>query len=128
MMHTDPIADLLTRIRNAYRAGREIVNISHSKLKEEIVKNLVQTKWIKKYEVKGEGILKALEITLQNEQIPMEIKRISKPGRRIYLKNTEIKPVLNGFGVALISTSKGIMSDRKARKEKLGGELICEIY
>ncbi len=127
-MHTDPIADLLTRIRNAYRAGREIVNISHSKLKEEIVKNLVQTKWIKKYEVKGEGILKALEITLQNEQIPMEIKRISKPGRRIYLKNTEIKPVLNGFGVALISTSKGIMSDRKARKEKLGGELICEIY
>ena len=127
-MHTDPIADLLTRIRNAYRAGREVVNIDHSKLKEEIVKNLVQTKWLKKYDIKGEGISKSLEIILQNEQIPMEIKRLSKPGRRIYLKNTDIKPVLNGFGIALISTSKGIMTNKKAKKEKLGGELICEIY
>lgn len=128
-MITDPIADYLTRIRNASLAKKAKTRIPYSNLKEGISKVLQQRRFIKGYEVKKDGKFKELEITLKEWTLePLAIKRVSTPGQRIYLKNTDIKAVKNGLGVLVLSTSKGVMTGEQARKEKVGGEAICEVY
>ncbi|MBI2464096.1 30S ribosomal protein S8 [Candidatus Peregrinibacteria bacterium] len=127
-MHTDPIADLLTRIRNAHKAGHERVTIDYSTQKDAILNVLARKNWIKKFEIKENGKFKEAEIMLNLERPEMHLKRISKPGQRIYVKKHDIKKVKNGLGIAIVSTSKGIMSGEEAYHENLGGEFICEIY
>ena len=133
MAMTDPIADMLTRIRNANTAKHDTVDVPASKMKLAIADILVKEGFIKGYEVIEDGIFKTIKITLKygkdkTEKIITGLKRISKPGLRVYCKKDEIPKVLNGLGVAVISTSKGIMVDREARKLGLGGEVICYVW
>jgi len=126
-MSTDPIADMLTRIRNAQNARKEIVRIPHSKQKFAILKVLETNKFVEQAsEAKGLKFPE-LEVALKNNA-NFKFNRISKPGRRIYVKHDEIKPVLSGLGIAVISTSMGFLTDKEAKEKKLGGEIICEIY
>jgi len=128
-MNTDPIADYLTRIRNASLAKHSIARIPYSSVKENISKLLVKRRFLEKYEVKKIGDFKEIEVTLKEwEKEPLAIRRVSKPGQRIYLKSKDIKAVKNGLGMLVLSTPKGIMAGERARKEKVGGEAICEIY
>jgi small subunit ribosomal protein S8 len=128
-MNTDPIADYLTRIRNASKAKHSVTRVPYSRLKEDISKVLVEKSFLEKYEVKQAGDFKEIELTLKDWAIePMNIKRVSKPGQRIYIKTKDIKAVRSGLGMLVLSTSKGIMTGEQARKNKLGGEAICEIY
>lgn len=127
-MHTDPIADLLTRIRNALRAHHEKATVPHSKIKENVVKVLKESKFIEDYKVVTENKFPMLEIILKTNATDLTIKRISKPGQRIYVKYTTLRPVKSGLGIQILSTSKGVMTNLEARKEKLGGEVLCEIY
>lgn len=127
-MHTDPIADLLTRIRNAVRAHHEKVNAPYSKTKESIIKVMKQKGFIEDYKVETEGKFKNLSITLKEGRKDLSLTRISKPGQRIYIKNSELRTVKSGLGIVIISTSKGIMTNLEARKLSLGGELLCEVY
>lgn len=129
---TDPIADMLTRIRNAAKIGKPEVFIPFSKLKLEIVKLFKREGFIEDFtENKKEDAFGGLVIKLKydgkNSAIT-GINRISKPGRRVYLKKTDLPRVLNNLGVAIISTSGGIITNKEARKKGLGGEIICEIY
>ncbi len=128
-MNTDPIADYLTRIRNASRARHGVARVPYSRIKEDISKVLVERSFIEKYEVKKNGDFKELEVTLK-EYVgePLSIKRVSKPGQRIYVKTKDIKAVKNGLGIVVLSTPQGVMTGEQARKKKLGGEAICEIY
>lgn len=132
MVMTDPIADLLTRIRNANTAKHEIVEVPSSTIKKAIVNILLQEGYIKDIEEYSDGVVPMLRLTLKygpsKEKVISGLKRISKPGLRVYCKKDEIPKVLNGLGLALISTSKGIMPDRDARKSGLGGEVICYIW
>jgi len=129
---TDPIADYLTRIRNAILAGKRTVNIPFSRVKEELTKILVQEGWVEKFEVNSDGKFKVIELALrfspQGKPILSHLQRISNPGRRVYVKKDKIPVVLGNFGSAIISTPKGMMTNRAARKAGLGGEVICEIY
>lgn len=129
-MYTDPIADLLIRIKNAARARKDVVSMPYSKVKESILSNLKKKKFIEDYKVStGEKAhYKNLDVTLSSEHRDIEVKRVSKPGQRIYIKSDEIKKVHGGLGVAIISTPKGIVTGEEAKKMKLGGELICEIF
>lgn len=127
-MHTDPIADLLTRIRNAARAHHQSVSVPYSKIKENILKVIKKKGFIEDYAVTEESKFKVLEISLKEDLPSLNIKRVSKPGQRIYLKNSELKSVKSGLGFTIISTSKGIMTNYDAKKQNLGGEVICEIY
>ncbi|MEK7085959.1 MAG: 30S ribosomal protein S8 [Patescibacteria group bacterium] len=127
-MHTDPIADLLTRIRNAYNAHHQALTISHSNMKENILKIMKDHKFIEDYSSEGEGSCKVLNIDLKEELKDITFKRISKPGQRIYIKKSDLKPVKSGLGISIVSTPKGIMTNSEARKQNLGGELLCEIY
>ena len=129
-MLTDPIADLLIRIKNAAHARKDSLTVPYSKVKEQILSNLKEKKFIEDYKVEtGEREhWKNIIITLSDTHRDIETKRISKPGQRIYLRADEIKKVHGGLGLAIISTSKGILTDDKAREMKLGGEVICEIY
>lgn len=127
-MHTDPIADLLTRIRNAYSARHESVSVSHSKIKEDILKIMKTHGFIENYEVETQDPFKILNIALKDTLDEMTFRRISKPGQRIYVKNTDLKAVKSGLGLRILSTSRGLMTNSEAKKQKLGGELICEIY
>ncbi len=127
-MFTDPIADLLTRIRNAGIANHEEVTIGHSNLKENILKVLKEKGFIENYEVEGEGAKKDIRITLKEDRPNLSIRRVSKPGQRIYVKFSDLRPIKSGLGITVISTSKGVMSGLEARKQKLGGELICEVF
>ncbi len=126
-MHTDPIADLLTRIRNAGRAHLGTVNVPYSKIKEGILGILKSKERIQDFEVTTEGQFKSLKVTLREDKEKLELKRVSKPGQRIYLKKDQIKPIKSGIGFSIISTSRGLMCNNDARKQNLGGELICEI-
>lgn len=128
MTMTDPIADLLTRIRNAARARKNFVHVPYSRMKQDIAEVLKQGKYVNEVKVTGEGVAKELLIELKEDQRDITLKSISKPGQRIYVKSQEIPRVLNGLGLAIISTPKGIMSGTAARKAKVGGEFICEIY
>ncbi len=131
-MNTDPIADMLTRIRNANMVSHPSVEIPASKLKVELAKLLKEEGFITDYAVKEVGKFKVLEIELKydekNKPVITSLKRVSKPGLRTYCKAKNLPQVLGGMGVAIVSTSKGLLTDRKARKENLGGEVLCYIY
>ena len=127
MVMTDPIADMLTRIRNANAALHETVNIPASRMKAAVLDILLQEGFVKN--VKEENTLKVtLKYGSNNEKVITGIKRISKPGLRVYAKKEELPRVLGGLGIAVISTSKGVMSDKQARKEGLGGEVIAYVW
>ncbi len=131
MSMSDPIADMLTRIRNGSRANKESVSMPASVRKTAIAEVLRAEGYIKGYEVLGEGASKNLEVRLkyyQGNPVIEEIIRISKPGCRIYARNDALPSVRNGLGVALISTSKGVMTDKSARQEKVGGEVLCTVF
>jgi len=129
---TDKIADMLTRIRNANSMGYTDVTVPASKMKIEIARILKEEGFIKDYKVTGDTVQKNIEITLKygekKEKVITGLKRISKPGLKVYVKNTEIPKVLNGMGIAIISTSKGIMTDKEARKQNVGGEVLAYIW
>ncbi|OGJ43597.1 30S ribosomal protein S8 [Candidatus Peregrinibacteria bacterium RIFCSPLOWO2_02_FULL_48_14] len=125
---TDPIADLLTRIRNAARARKTLIHVPYSKMKEAICAVLKEKGYVLSLQVSGEGVVKELVIEIPENREDLHLKSMSKPGQRIYLGTKEIPRVLNGLGVAILSTPKGIMSGDQARKQKLGGEFLCEIY
>ena len=131
MVMTDPIADMLTRIRNANQAKHEVVEMPASRLKLEILEVLKNEGYIAEYEKIEDGKQGVIRVTLKyvnKERVIKGIKRISKPGLRVYAKSTELPQVLNGLGVAIISTSNGVMTDREARKNKLGGEVIAFVW
>lgn len=128
---TDPIADMLTRIRNANQAKHEVVEMPASRLKLEILEVLKNEGYITEYEKIEDGKQGVIKVTLKyvnKERVIKGIKRISKPGLRVYAKSTELPQVLNGLGVAIISTSNGVMTDREARKNKLGGEVVAFVW
>jgi small subunit ribosomal protein S8 len=132
MSMTDPIADMLTRIRNGNKAKFEKVDIPLSKEKLEIAKILKQEGYIKNFKVLSEekkGTLRVyLKYDAQNRGIINGIKRVSRPGLRIYVKSKKILPVLNGFGINIVSTPQGIITDNDAKKLNIGGELICSVW
>ena len=126
-MYTDPIADLLTRIRNASRVGLNSCTIPYSKIKENISKIMLEKKFIENFEVVKNGKFQELLVTL-GEKNKISLKRISKPGQRIYIKKEGLRLLRSGLGIRIVSTSKGLMTGEEAKKQNLGGELICEIY
>lgn len=132
MTMTDPIADMLTRIRNASAVKHETVDIPASNMKKEIANILLEEGFIKGFDVIEDGKQGIIRIQLKfgknNERVITGIKRISKPGLRVYAKKDEIPRVLGGLGIAIISTSKGIVTDKIARKEGVGGEVIAYIW
>ena len=131
---TDPIADLLTRIRNAIMAGHKVVEAPASNLKKEIARILFEKGYILSYKVvEGEGPQGVLKIALKynsksKKPAIKEIQRVSRPGLRKYIGVEDMPRVLNGLGIAIISTSKGLMTDKEAKKEKIGGEVLCYVY
>ena len=130
-MITDPIADMLTRIRNANQMKHATVSMPASKVKAEILRVLKAEGYISDYVVKEEDNKKFIEVTLKyvnKQRVIQGIKRISKPGLRVYAKADELPRVLNGLGIAIISTSKGLMTDKEARAAKLGGEVLAYIW
>ena len=131
-MMTDPIADMLTRIRNANMVLKEEASMPSSKVKEGIAQILVAEGYIDSYEVAPKGPGKELTVVLRygdkRERVIKGIRRVSKPGRRVYAKSTELPRAQGGLGVVLVSTSQGMLPDREARRRKLGGELICEVW
>ena len=133
MSMSDPIADMLTRIRNGNTAKHDTVDIPSSKMKKSIADILVNEGYIKGYNVVEDGVKKTLRVSLKygkdkNEKVISGLKRISKPGLRVYANSEEIPKVLGGLGIAVVSTSKGIMTDKEARKNKVGGEVIAFIW
>ena len=130
-MITDPLADMLTRIRNASRIKKEHVDILASKMKVAIAKIMKDEGYIKNFRVikdRKQGILRVFLKYHEGDPVIEGLERVSKPSRRVYVPNDEIPKVLNGLGVAILTTSKGIMTDREARKQKVGGELICSMW
>ena len=129
---TDPIADMLTRIRNANQMKYKEVEVPASKIKEEIANVLKNEGFIVDYKIKKNNVQNIIVLTLKysekNERVITGLKRISKPGLRVYAKNTEIPSVLNGLGIAIVSTSKGIMTGKQAKHELLGGEVLAYIW
>lgn len=131
MVMTDPIADLFTRIRNANQMRHEKVTIPHSNVKTEIARILLEEGFITGYSVEGDlkkNLIVELKYGKSNERVITGIKRVSKPGLRVYAKCEDLPRVLNGLGLAIVSTSKGIMSDKQARKENVGGEVIAYVW
>ncbi len=124
----DPIADLLTRIRNANQLHYPEVSIPVSKMKLEIVRILKEEGFIIDYKVEENNIIVKLKYGLKKERVISGLKRISKPGLRVYAKSSEIPKVLNGLGIAIISTSNGVMTDKEARRQNLGGEVLAYIW
>jgi small subunit ribosomal protein S8 len=130
-MVTDPIADMLIRIKNASMAGRSHISVNHSKVKEALAKILSTEGYISDVSLAEEGTKRTLTIALkyhQKKSVITEIKRKSKPGRRQYITKTAIPRVLGGMGTAILSTSSGLMTGKEAQKKGIGGELICEIW
>ena len=130
-MVTDPIADMLTRIRNANQMRYKEVEIPSSKIKVEIAKILKKEGFIADYKIKKNNIQDILVLSLKyegKERVITGLKRISKPGLRVYVKANEVPSVLNGLGIAIISTSKGMMTDKEARKGSHGGEVVAYIW
>jgi len=133
MIMNDPIADMLTRIRNAQVARHDSVTMPASNTKKAIAKILLDEGYIKGYDVIDDGLQGQIKVTLKyvngkSTPVIAGLKRISKPGLRVYARCEELPKVLGGLGVAIISTSKGLMTDRAARKENLGGEVLCYIW
>ncbi|MGE0430970.1 MAG: 30S ribosomal protein S8 [Planctomycetota bacterium] len=132
-MMTDPIADMLTRIRNGLRIERQSVKMPHSRIKEGIAEVLKREGYIRDFrESTDESGKKSLTVFLKygpdGENVVIYIQRVSRPGCRIYRRCDELKPVLNGLGIQVVSTSKGVKSDRECREERLGGEVLCKVY
>ena len=133
MMMSDPIADMLTRIRNGNVAKHDTVDVPASKMKQAIADILVKEGYIKKYEVITEGNIRTIRITMKygkdkNEKVITGIKKISKPGLRVYAGKDELPRVLGGLGVAIISTNKGVITDKEARKANVGGEVLAFVW
>ena len=132
-MLTDPIADYLTRIRNASRAGHRVVEIPASNLKKEITKILFDQGYILSYKFDEDKVQGTIKIALKydrntKEPIIRKIRRISKPGLRKYASSDEMPRVLNGLGIAIVSTSHGVMTSKQAKRDKVGGEVLCYVY
>ncbi len=135
MVMADPIADLLIRIKNGYRARKKSVFVSYSKIKEKICQLLKENGYLEKYEISSENQkkkkFKFLELTLKYEgkkPALTEVRRISKPGLRIYKKANEIPRVEEGFGITVVSTNKGLLTDKQAKAKKLGGEVLFQVW
>ena len=132
MLITDPIADMLTRIRNALVAKHETVDVPASNMKLAIAEILLNEGYIKSYSVNEEGVEKMMNIVLKygpnRQRVITGLKRVSKPGLRVYARKDKLPKVLNGLGIAIISTSRGIMTDREARKLGVGGEVLAYIW
>ena len=132
MTMTDPIADMLTRIRNANVVKHETVDVPASNIKKELARILLEEGFVRGYDVIEDGKQGIIRIQLKygqaGERVISGLKRISKPGMRVYAAKQEIPKVLNGLGISVISTSKGILTDRQARKENVGGEVICYVW
>ena len=132
-MVTDPIADYLTRLRNAIQANHKIVTIPASNLKKEITKVLMDKGYIKNYKLEDDGKQGAIKIALKYDTSSKKsaithLERISKPGLRKYAHAADLPRVLNGLGIAILSTSKGVITDKEARNEHIGGEVLCHVY
>jgi len=131
MSMQDPIADMLTRLRNAGNAAKHNVSMPTSTKKVAIAEVLKKEGYILDYEIEGEGAIRSLVITIkyfQGQAVIEKLKRISKPGLRVYAQSDELPRINGGLGVALISTSKGVMSDKAARKAGIGGEVLCSVF
>ena len=132
MQITDPIADMLTRIRNANSAKQETVDVPVSNMKKAIADILLEEGYIKSYEIIDDGKQGMIHITLKyganKEKVISGLQRVSKPGLRVYAGRDELPRVLKGLGIAIVSTSKGIMTDKKARAEKIGGEVLAFVW
>ena len=132
MQITDPIADMLTRIRNANSAKHETVDVPVSNMKKAIAEILLQEGYIKSYDIVDDGKQGMIHITLKyganKEKVISGLQRVSKPGLRVYAGRDELPRVLKGLGIAIVSTSKGIMTDKKARAEKIGGEVLAFVW
>ena len=133
MTMSDPIADMLTRIRNANTAKHDTVDVPASKTKIAIANILVDEGYIEKYEMIEDGCCKTMRLTLKygadkNEKIITGLKRVSKPGLRIYVGKDELPKVLGGLGIAILSTNQGIITDKEARKLQVGGEVLCFVW
>ena len=133
MTMSDPIADMLTRIRNANTAKHDTVDVPASKMKLAIANILVDEGYIAKYDLVEDGAFKTIHITLKygadkNEKVISGLKRISKPGLRVYANTEDIPKVLGGLGTAIISTNKGVVTDKEARKLGVGGEFLCFVW
>lgn len=132
MVMTDPIADMLTRIRNSNNAKHETVDIPASNMKKSLANILLEEGFVKNVEEIEDGAQGTIRVELKygdnKEKVITGLKRISKPGLRVYVKGNEIPKVLGGLGIAILSTSKGIMTDKEARKENVGGEVICYVW
>ena len=132
MTMTDPIADMLTRIRNANVARHEVVEIPGSRMKQAIAEILKAEGFIRDYEYvndKKQGVLKVyLKYGPNKERVISDLRRISKPGLRVYVGRNEIPRVLKGLGIAILSTPRGVMSDKQARREGVGGEVLCKVW
>jgi len=133
-MMTDPIADMLTRIRNAVRIERPLVQMPHSKVKRGVAEVLKREGYIWDWheqeaeDAPGKELCIDLKYGPNGERVIRHIKRVSKPGRRVYSRANSLKPILNGLGISIISTSRGVVSDREARQKNLGGEVLCELW
>lgn len=132
MTMTDPIADMLTRIRNANVVKHETVDVPASNMKKELARILLEEGFVRGYDVIEDGKQGIIRIQLKygqtGERVISGLKRISKPGMRVYAAKNEVPRVLNGLGISVISTSKGILTDKQARKENVGGEVICYVW
>ena len=132
MTMTDPIADMLTRVRNANMVKHETVDVPASNMKKEIARILLEEGFIRGYDVIEDGKQGIIRLQLKygqmSERVITGLKRISKPGMRVYAAKDEVPKVLNGLGISIISTSKGILTDKQARKEGVGGEVICYVW
>lgn len=131
-MHTDPIADMLTRIRNANQALHPAAVMPSSKLKAEIARILAEEGFVDSYNVEDARVGKALTVRLRyrngRDRVLQGIRRVSKPGNRVYTGATDIPRVAGGIGVAIVSTSEGLLTDREARRRNVGGEVLCEVW
>ncbi|PZX56608.1 30S ribosomal protein S8 [Algoriphagus chordae] len=130
---TDPIADYLTRLRNAIKASHRIVEIPASNIKKELTKVLHDKGYIQNYKFEENGPQGSIKIALKFNPVTKQnaivsLKRVSTPGLRKYVKHTELPRVINGLGIAIVSTSKGVMTDKEARTEGVGGEVLCYVY
>lgn len=131
MVSTDPISDMLTRIRNAIAVNKRVVSMPHSTLKQRVSELLKTSGFIDSVSVEGDGIDKKLIVTINSDQTNAritEIVRMSRPGRRMYVRADKIPTVKRGRGIVIVSTSKGLMTGEDARKTPIGGELICKVY
>jgi small subunit ribosomal protein S8 len=131
IVSTDPIADMLTRIRNAINVRKNEVSMPHSNVKEAVARLLQKSNFVDSVRIEGDGIAKKLTVTINAEHTNariIEIQRLSKPGRRYYVRSQEIPVVKRGRGVVIVSTSKGMMTGDEAKAQKVGGELICKVY